>query len=222
MPVTGLGSPTAMNASTSNTAPNNELSRDAFLKLLVAQLKNQDPLKPTDSKEMITQLSQLTSVDHLQQISARMQSLEVATMALSNGQASEFIGRRVSADTSSMSLSDSQVATGSFNLAARADAVTVTIRNAAGETIRTIEAGAMFPGQRSVEWDGRDAGGNRMSAGRYQMTVNARTSEGAPVVADTTITGAVSSVSYENGYPELIVGNARVLLGDVTSIASEQ
>lgn len=221
MPVTGLGSPTAMNIAATKTE-GNELDRDAFLKLLVAQLKNQDPLNPTDSKEMITQLSQLTSVDHLQQIGARMQSLEIATMAMSNGQATEFVGRRIEANTSSLSLNDSQTALGSFNLAARADTVNVTIRNADGETIRTIDAGAMYPGQREVTWDGLDAAGNRMPAGRYSMSVDARTAAGAPVVVDTTITGAVSAVSYENGYPELIVGNARVLLGDVTSIASAQ
>lgn len=222
MPINGLSATNNAAANAAATAPKDDLSRETFLKLLVAQLKNQDPLNPTDSKEMITQLSQLSSVDQLRQISEGMQSLQVATLAIANGQSTEFVGRRVEANTNGLSLQDNQTALGSFNLSARADTVTVTIRNAAGETIRTLNPGAMFPGQRSVTWDGLDEGGNRMSAGRYQMEVSARTATGAPVAVDTKITGAVTSVSYENGYPELIVGNARVLLGDVTSIASEQ
>jgi len=221
MPINGLGSPTAMNTQALQ-APQGDMGRDAFLKLLVAQLKNQDPLNPTDSKEMITQLSQLTSVDQLQQISARMQSLEVATMAMSNGQVTQFVGRNIEANTSSVTLNDSQNAVATFSLASRAENVTVTFRNSDGDVIRTISAGGMFPGQRSVTWDGLDEGGNRMPAGRYSMSVSATASGGAPVPVETKITGAVGSVSYENGYPELIVGNARVLLGDVTSIASEQ
>ena len=57
-----------------------------------------------------------------------------------------------------------------------------------------------------------------MPPGRYSLELRAESAEGTPVTTSTELTGVVSGVSYENGYPELMVGDARLLLGDVTSI----
>jgi flagellar hook assembly protein FlgD len=69
-----------------------------------------------------------------------------------------------------------------------------------------------------MQWDGNNEAGDRMPPGRYTVEVNAQNEGGSVVPAHTRYTGRATGVSYENGYPELLVGDARILLGDVVSI----
>jgi len=206
--------------STAQTATQQpEIGRDAFMKMLVAQLRNQDPLDPLDSREFVTQLSQLTSVEELVTIRNRMEALEVGIAGMANTQVAGIVGRTVTADASALRLDEQGSASTAFNLEGRATDVTVTIRDESGQVVRTMELGETFPGSHRLEWDGRTDSGERAAAGRYTIEIDAKDADGHPVTASTRITGVVSSISYEHGYPELLVGEAHVLLGDVISIS---
>ena len=211
-----LASPTA------TTVPAQEqqgaMGRDAFMKLLVTQLQNQDPLDPMDAREMVSQLSELTSVEKLAAIEHRLTALEIASAGMANTQVSSLVGKTVTADASSLRLEEAGSVNGVYRLEGSSEKTTITIRDESGRAIRTVEAGAMYPGERSFTWDGNDDSGTRMPPGRYTMEIRAESAQGTPVSVSTEITGTVTSVSYENGYPELLVGEARLLLGDVTSI----
>jgi len=196
----------------------NAMGRDAFMKLLVAQLRNQDPEAPVDSKEFITQLSQLTSVEQLVTMSDRLASLEVGMASLANTQVAGIVGKTVVAETKSVNLDEGGSASVPVTLGSRAEKVTVTFRNDAGEVVGKVQLGDTFPGTRSVSWNGIGPDGVRAPAGRYRVEVTATDAAGRPVDANTRIRGQVSEISYANGYPEVVVGGARVMLGDVTSI----
>ena len=208
---------TAETAATKDGAAD-EIGRDVFMKLFVAQLQNQDPLDPTDSREFITQLSQLTSVDQLVQIGSKVRALEVATIAQSNAQAANLVGKRVVATGDNLHLGESGGASAGFRLPSRASEVSIAIHSSSGELIKNIEAVNLMPGIHSLHWDGSDSSGRPVPPGRYRLQVLARDSDGNPMEVSTEIIGRVSAVAYDNGYPELMVGNSRVLLGDVTSI----
>ena len=194
------------------------MGRDAFMQLLVTQLRNQDPMDPMDAREMVTQLSELTSVEELRSIDHRLTALEIATGGMANTQVAGLVGKHVSANGAGLRLSEAGPAKGVYSLSESAKEVTITIRNEAGEEVRTIEIGAGYAGSHGFEWDGLDASGARMPPGRYAVEVSATNAEGNPVEANTEVQGLVTGISYESGYPELIVGEARLLLGDVTSI----
>jgi flagellar basal-body rod modification protein FlgD len=196
----------------------NAMGRDAFMKLLVAQLRNQDPEAPVDSKEFITQLSQLTSVEQLVTMSDRLASLEVGMASLANTQVAGIVGKTVVAETKSVNLEDGGSASVPVTLGSRAAKVVATFRNDAGEVVGKVELGDTFPGTRSLSWNGIGPDGVRVPAGRYRVEVSATDAAGRPVDANTRIRGQVSEISYANGYPEVVVGGARVMLGDVTSI----
>lgn len=196
----------------------NGMGRDAFMKLLVAQLRNQDPQAPVDSKEFITQLSQLTSVEQLITMSDRLGSLEVGMASLANTQVSSIVGKNVDAESKSVFLGDTGASSVPVTLAGRAANVTATFRNAAGEIVGKVELGDTFPGTRSVTWDGNGPDGQRAPSGRYTVSLTATDSAGRPVEANTRVSGRVTEISYANGYPEVVIGAARVMLGDVTSI----
>ena len=207
----------AVAATTTN--PNGTMNRDDFMKLLVAQLQNQDPEQPADSKELITQLSQLTSVEKLVTMNDTLAHLELGLASLANTQVSGLVGKHVSADTKSVFVADSGTASVPYSLAGRADKVVITLRDADGAVVRREELGSTFPGSRTFTWDGMGADGNRVPVGRYTVEVSASTTAGGPVAASTAVSGLVTSIDYAKGYPEIVIGEARVMLGDVTSIA---
>lgn len=214
-PVSTSSTPSAPEAQ----RPAQEIGRDAFMKLLVTQLRNQDPLDPTDAKEFVTQLSQLTGVEQLVGIGERIAALEIATAGIANTQVASLTGRTVTANANALRLGHEGAASTVFQLDGRASQVTVTIRDETGRVVRTMQLGDTFAGTHALEWDGNDDTGARAAPGRYQIEVEAKDEAGHSVTTSTRITGPVTGVSYENGYPELIVGEARVMLGDVVSIA---
>lgn len=200
------------------TGPEPELDRDAFMQLLVTQIRNQDPLDPMETRDMMAQLTELSSVEHLIGIEERIATLQVGTASIANAQVADFVGKTVTADASSLRLEETGDAGGAFTLEGRASQVTATVRNAEGEVVREIELGEAFPGGHTFQWDGRDADGIRLPAGRYQVELSAVGPDGGTVPVAAEVSGVVRGISYEHGYPELLVGDSRVLLGDVREV----
>jgi flagellar basal-body rod modification protein FlgD len=198
--------------------PKSTLDRDAFLRLLVTQLQNQDPLDPMDAREMVTQLSELTGVEKLESIEAQLGALQIASAGIANVQASGLVGRTVTADLSSLRVEETGDATGAYTLSSSAQSVTITIYDAEGNVLRTIEEPGGPAGSHTYAWDGLDDEGNRVPPGRYRVELSATSESGAPVEARSEVRGMVTSVTYDGGFPELRIGETRVLLGDVKSI----
>jgi flagellar basal-body rod modification protein FlgD len=194
------------------------MGKDDFMKLLIAQLKNQDPNSPVDAKEFVTQLSQLTSVEDLTNMSNQLKSLQLATTSLVNNQASSFVGKNVEADGSKLYLGGSGGASSGINLSQAAATVTLTVRDDKGQPQRTIQMTNIKAGITAIDWDGNNDQGDHMAAGTYTMSIEAKDKAGKLVSSSAQVAGIVNSVSYENGFPELVVGDARVALANVTSI----
>jgi len=201
-------------------APTTDLDRDAFMRLLVTQIRNQDPMDPMDTREMMSQLTELTSVEHLIGIEERLGGLQVASASIANAQVADFVGKTVTADTGHLRVEDTGAVPGALTLEGRAEQVTVTIRDAEGRVVRTMELGPQFAGPVGYSWDGNDDAGQRVDPGRYRVEVEAVDADGTPVAVDTRLRGTVTGVSYEDGYPELILdGEHRVAVGDVREIS---
>ena len=217
-----IAAPTVTAPTTTNVAdasdPTGGLGADAFMKLLVAQLKNQDPNSPSDPKDMVTQLSQLTGVQRLVDLTDRVQALEATSMGMASTQASDLIGKPIVADGTHMRLNDQGSVDATFTIASPAKSITVTITDSSGKVVRTAQMDATPAGTRTFTWDGREDNGMRAPSDRYSISYSAVDDAGHPIPVTTDVSGVVSSVSYDNGYPELVVGAARVMLGDVHSI----
>lgn len=189
---------------------------DDFLKLLTTQMENQDPLEPLDGTEFTTQLVQFSSVEQqiaqnqrLDQLLALQQS-QVVTNAVG------FIGKTVEAAGNKAELINGQATIG-YGLAQEAEAVTITIKNADGAVVRTIQ-GDTKAGSHSFTWDGKNTQGVDQPNGSYTFSVNATDGNGVVHAIDTTIRGIVDGVATENGLMVLKVGEASVQLKDVLSV----
>lgn len=179
------------------------VNRDDFLKLLVAQLSHQDPLQPTEGTEFVQQLSQFSLVEQSLNQSSQLGVISTQLSGLSSNEAVGLVGRTVTVRGHGIAFDGATATSASVNLAANAATVKATIRDSSGRVVRTIDLGPRQAGAVGVQWDGRDDRGNTMPRGTYSLTVEAKTAEGNSVNVTQDVSGRVTSVTFDRGYPEL-------------------
>lgn len=192
-------------ASTTRTGSgsSSSVNRDDFLKLLVAQLSHQDPLQPTEGTEFVQQLSQFSLVEQSLNQSSQLNVISTQLSGLSSNEAVGLVGRAVTVRGHGIAFDGATATSASVNLAANAATVKATIRDSNGRVVRTLDLGPRQAGAVGVQWDGRDDRGNTMPRGTYSLTVEAKTAEGNSVNVTQDVTGRVTSVTFDRGYPEL-------------------
>jgi flagellar basal-body rod modification protein FlgD len=168
-------------------------SEDRFLKLLVTQMKNQDPLNPLDNAQVTSQMAQLSTVSGIEKLNAALQAMSSSFASSQSLQAAGMIGRSVLAPGSSLTLQDG-FAAGGFELASSADKAVVSVKDAAGNVLHSMDLGAQKAGNVMFQWDGLTDGGTQAANGSYTFEVSAV--QGGNKV-DTTLLalGRVGSVS---------------------------
>ena len=202
-------------ASNSGAASAGEV-QDRFLKLLVTQMKNQDPLNPLDNAQVTSQMAQLSTVSGVDKLNTTLQSLSTALLASQSLQSASLIGRDVVAAGSRLSLGAGGAAAG-IDLKQAADRVTVSITAPNGSVIRKLEMGAVAAGMAYFQWDGLSDGGARVADGTYGFKVEAARGNTA-VAVDTLAMGHVNAVSAVNGGTLIIDGGIEVTARDIKRI----
>lgn len=200
-------------------AGSNAMAKDDFMKLLVAQLKNQDPNNPLDTKELVTQLSQLTSVEQLVTMNDKIASLTQATHSMAANQSSGLIGKTVKGKADTVQLTSTAPVSSAVKLMQNAEKVTVSITNEAGRVVRTMELEKRSAGVQTLTWDGKTDSGERATNGMYKFEIDAKDKNGVAIEADQSVSGVVTGVEYANGAPELVIGTTRVPLSQISSIS---
>lgn len=142
----------ALNGKTTGTVTQNEAgSADRFLKLLVAQMQNQDPLNPLDNAQVTTQMAQINTVDGISKLNENVQALGTQFVQFQALQGAALVGREVSVSGDRLLVADGHGG-GGFELASSADRVRVEVLTAAGRIVTTQELGARSAGRHSFEW----------------------------------------------------------------------
>ncbi len=208
----------ASSLTTTNPAGSSKMGKDEFVKLLMAQLSHQDPTAPMDSTAFVAQLAQFANVELQQSTNSQLESLVVAQAASNQMSAAGLVGRDVIYSGNTLQLNDGAGATMHGRLEGPAANVTAVIKDASGKTVRTIKLGAEPEGALAVPWDGLDDNGARLSAGSYTVQLTAADTAGKSVPIDSQMRGRVTGVSFQHGYPELVVGGAFIKLSDVVQI----
>ena len=168
-------------------------SEDRFLKLLVTQMKNQDPLNPLDNAQVTSQMAQLSTVSGIEKLNATLQAMSSSFMSSQSLQAAGMIGHSVLAPGSSLLLQNG-AAVGGFELKQPVDHAIVTIKGAAGNTLHSMDLGAQQAGVVMFQWDGVTDSGANAANGAYAFEVSA-TQGGQSVAAERLALGMVGSVS---------------------------
>ncbi|MEW6119155.1 MAG: flagellar hook assembly protein FlgD [Pseudomonadota bacterium] len=211
--VTSLFGATAATASKSSA----EETQDRFLKLLVAQMKNQDPLNPLDNAQVTSQMAQLSTVQGIESMKASMETLVASLSSNQMAQASNLIGRGVLVPGNHIGPAADSAVVG-FDLDGTAGSVKLTIENAAGVTVRTLDLGARAAGVNVVAWDGLADDGSAAPEGDYIFKVSA-TQGSTPVTSEALYLAMVNSVSQNSqGVTLNLSGNGKASYADIRQI----
>lgn len=205
-------------ASTPKPQENGVMGKDDFLTLLVAQLKHQDPLNPSESTEFTAQLAQFSSLEQLQNIGSTLSGFEVYQSTLNNIQSTGFIGKTVTATGSLFGVKGGNPDPIRFDLTNAADSVYLQIYDNYGSFVNDIQAGSREAGEQQVQWDGRDANGTTVADGPYTFTIMAMNADGSIVSANSYTTGVVTGVDYKTGATNLLINDHEVPISSVIRI----
>jgi len=184
-------------------------TQDRFLKLLVTQMKNQDPLNPLDNAQVTSQMAQLSTVSGIDKLNATVQALSDSMTAAQSLQAAAMIGHAALVPGSQINMLDGK-SDAALEMTQPADKVTVTITDAEGNVVRTLQLGAQDSGTIGFQWDGKDDAGTVVANGAYKFSASAELS-GKKSTPTTLSYGLVESVSLTSFGPMLNMGS----LGDV-------
>lgn len=191
-----------------NASKESGMGKDDFLKLLVAQLKHQDPLKPVENTEFVSQLAQFSSLEQTMGINSRLDLLAMQSKGQSNTDAVGFIGKHVSVAGNAITLDSSGTgASVGFELAGDAEKTSVVIHDQNGKTVRTLDVGKHAAGAVKVQWDGKNSDGITQPPGTYSVTIEAQSADDSAVYAIQKTQGTVTGVSFDRGYAVLTLDN---------------
>jgi flagellar basal-body rod modification protein FlgD len=187
---------------------NKAMGRDAFLKLLVAQLKNQDPLKPQDNSAFVAELAQFSSLEQSMGVNDRLDQMMLQNQGLANANVVNMVGQVATVKGSLVTTDGSGAGTPiAFGLDKKSAQTVVQIQDAAGNVIRTLDLGERSSGITKVNWDGKSDAGLVQPAGTYAVAVKAKDADGGTVVVSQETTGTIQGVSFDKGYPVLRLSN---------------
>jgi len=214
----GLGVRTAAGAQTTTANKTGTLGQADFLKLMTAQMKNQDPFNPTDNTQMIAQMAQFSSVAGIAEMNTTMKAIAARLNGTSATDAAGFIGKTVlTPGTVAWPRTGGGLA-GAVELDEAATAATVTIADATGNVVRTLDLGAQAAGTATYSWDGTDSAGARVEGGPFTVTVQAANA-GTTVGSRGLVWAPVESVSLTGSEPVLsVAGLGAVPLSAVRSV----
>jgi flagellar basal-body rod modification protein FlgD len=206
--IPAVSAPAAANDIAGTVARDKSLDKTAFLKLLVAQMKNQDPLKPMDNTEFVAQLAQFSNLEQVMGINDRLDALTLQGQGQANTEVASLVGKRITANGTSVGLDSSGTGVSiAFQLQSPSAATQVLINDSSGKTIRTLDVGAKGIGVSKIVWDGKSDEGVTQPPGGYTVAVSAKASNGAPIPVTQNTTANVTAVSFNKGYPELELDN---------------
>lgn len=147
-----------------------QLDQEDFLKLLTQQLSQQDPSKPVDNDQMISQMASFSTVDGISQMTKQFESLNSVMTSSQALQASTLVGQKVliPSNVANKPANEGIDAVVSMPKASSGDVI-ITVESSSGELIRTMNIGKQNPGNNNFSWDGKDADGNMMKEGNYAI-----------------------------------------------------
>ncbi|USU06855.1 flagellar hook assembly protein FlgD [Sphingomonadaceae bacterium OTU29MARTA1] len=209
---------TATGASTATGKTKTTLDQSDFLTLLTTQLKNQDPFEPMDNTQMVAQMAQFSSVAGISEMNKTLSGVATKLGSTSASDAMSYVGKTVLTEGSTAYPRSTGGLDGAVELDSDASQVTISIADAQGGTLRSMQIGKHAKGTATFEWDGKDGSGNDVGAGPFTITAFA-TNGDKTVTSRTLVWAPVESVSLpSSGAPKLkVVGVGDVDPSDVRS-----
>lgn len=218
--ITPATNPTLFAGAKEATTNRNGMGRDAFLRLLVTQLKNQDPLSPLQPHEFAAQLAQFTSVEQLEKVNAGLSAMSdagaLATLVGKTTFGATLIGKHVVAAGDRVVVPSSGSASVRVEVGAGGGEATLRLVDENGREVARRELGSLGAGRQTITLP------PDVPAGTWRYAIDVAGADGEPVPVQTYSAGDVQGVFFRNGQIVLGLGGVEVPLDDVTEIEASK
>ena len=200
---------TSVGAATKGLTGGSALGKDAFLQLLVTQLKNQNPLDPQDNTAFVAQLAQFSSLEGITTLNDTVNSLSGGLQSSQALQASSLVGRSVIVQTNEAYVdpASGKPFNGTVVVKDADSKPVITITDADGEVVRTLEMGSQKAGNADFTWDGKDDDGVLLDKGSYTFTASSKNDTGTTALT-TYLPATVNSVTLSKTGGEIMLNLA--------------
>lgn len=210
---------TPVPAATTAGAAKAKVDYQSFLKLMTAQLRNQDPLAPMDGSQFITQLAQFSTVEQSVEANATLTQLLDTLKASTTRFDMAFLGRTVEASTDTFGLTGGEARL-AYAVDASAAKVRIDILDGEGKPVRSLP-GEIGAGRHELHWDGRLTDGSAAPDGTYRVKVVAQNAAGDALDAATVVSDRVKEVRQVDGASIFVLeGGAQIGAGDILGISA--
>jgi len=205
-------------AAANDTKSNQQLGQNEFLKLMLAQLKNQDPMKPTDPTQFLSQLAEFSTVTGIQNMQTSMSDLASSLRSTQVLNGASLVGHDVLAPGTTDTIAAGQSVKGAVDAPDGTSQILVRIKDSSGTLVRSFTTTASS-GMNEFNWDGTDNQGNPVPAGEYTFAVDANVA-GQAEALDPLLSSKVASVTIDpkNGSLTLNTSTGAVPLTDVRRV----
>jgi flagellar basal-body rod modification protein FlgD len=216
--------PTATDLATSkltsgDVANANELGKNDFLKLLVAQLEAQNPLDPQKAEDFSAQLAQFSSLEQLTNVNENLKTIESFEQAVNNASLVNLIGKNVDSPGDRIDYSTGDIKTLNFSVSEEAAQVAVDIFDSTGAKVTTLTLSNQSAGNNQVIWNGRDGEGKDVPPGAYTFQVKAETASGEEISARTFVSGKITDVIFEKDGAQAIINGQKTAVSEISRVS---
>lgn len=203
----------------SRTGSKQDMGKNEFMELMIAQLNNQNPLEPQENGEFIADLAQFSSLEEMQNLSGTVGDVVGEFRSTQALQASAMVGRSVLAPSDQGMLGVEGGMSGVVNVPSSSSSVRVDILNRSGERVTQLELGESQAGQVPFAWDGNNSRGEKMPPGAYRVVAEGSYPEGTEQLG-TLVSANVDSVSLggRDGITLNLAGMGSIALSNVQQI----
>ncbi len=185
------------------------LGKDDFLKIMITQMKNQDPTNPFKAEQMATQVAQFTSVEQLQNVNSNLNKIGSQNKPLEQMVMTNMIGKNVTIDRQRFPHTEGENESLGFSLPRSAENTKISIISSTGEEIFHKELGKQDAGEVNLTWDGLKNNSMPAKSGDYTIKVEASDARGQLINLSAQAQARVIGVSFEGNEPVLLVGDAQ-------------
>ncbi|WP_305045779.1 flagellar hook assembly protein FlgD [Geoalkalibacter sp.] len=204
-------------ALTKNLGNGAVMGKDDFLRLLVTQLQNQDPLNPQDPTEFTAQLAQFSSLEQLFAVNDNLGRMAQGSLEMERLSALSMIGTEAVSASGGFSFKGHPVNLG-FQLDIPAHEVSLHVLDATGRNLANIPVGAAAAGEHFVGWDGTGLNGDKLPPGDYQVVARALNASEESIPAKALVKTRITGVDMIGGVNWLVSDSGNFRLRDIQSV----
>lgn len=206
-------------AGSGDVANSNELGKNDFLKLLVAQLQAQDPLDPQSAEDFSAQLAQFSSLEQLTNVNDNLKQIESFEQAVNNSSLINLIGKNVDSPGDRIDFKTGETKNLNFSLSEEAAQVSVDIFDSTGNKVTTLTLVNQSAGNNQALWNGKDGEGKSVPPGAYTFQVKAETINGEEIPATTFVSGKITDVVFDEDGAQAIINGQKTAVSEISRVS---